>query len=339
MVIKRINNIQCLRAFAAVAVICFHLVAAARIYNNPVVTEDFFLRLGASGVDVFFVISGFIMVHTQTNRRRTSSDFFINRLFRIVPVYWTLSLTMAVILLIFPEVFSSQSFSATRVFSSLTFTSNSFSSQPPLIFIGWTIELEMTFYALFAVSLMVKKISTSVLCVSSGILFLVFVCNFSTILIEFIFGMLIGLLVYDKRFSRSLNWMALVLGVAGFASSALFNLNSVERVIKWGIPAFLLVFGVIGINQLQKSFLIEIGNASYSIYLVQAFVIPATYKVVGRMNLDQFSEVWAVMCLMLTIGAGFVVHRMIELPITNRLQKWRTVTQHNDLPANTKLEM
>jgi peptidoglycan/LPS O-acetylase OafA/YrhL len=339
LAIKRINNIQCLRAFAAIAVICFHLVAAARIYNNPVVTEDFFLRLGSSGVDVFFVISGFIMVHTQVNRRRTASDFFVNRLIRIVPVYWTLSLAIGVMLLIVPEVFGSQSFSASRVFSSLTFTSISFSSQPPLIFIGWTIELEMTFYALFAISLMFKKISTSVLCASVGILFLVFVCNFSTILIEFIFGMLIGLFVRDKRVSPSWNWTALVLAGAGFAISAVFDLASVERVIKWGIPAFLLVFGVIGINQLRKTFLVEIGNASYSIYLVQVFVIPATYKIVGRMNLAQFSEVWAVMCLMLTIGAGFVVHRVIELPITNRLQKWRTVTQHNELPANTKLEM
>jgi len=246
---------------------------------------------------------------------------------------------MAVILLIFPEVFSSQSFSVTRVFSSLTFTSNSFSSQPPLIFIGWTIELEMTFYALFAVSLMVKKISTSVLCVSSGILFLVFVCNFPTILIEFIFGMLIGLLVCDKRVSRSLNWIALVLGGAGFAMSALFDLNSVDRVIKWGIPAFLLVFGAIGIDQIRNSFLIEIGNASYSIYLVQAFVIPATYKFVGRMNLDQFSEVWAALCLVLTTSTGFVVYRAIELPIATRLQKWRMVTELNERPANTKLEM
>ena len=279
------------------------------------------------------------MVHTQVNRRRTASDFFVNRLIRIVPVYWTLSLAIGAMLLIKPEVFGSQSFSADRVFSSLTFTSISFSSQPPLIFIGWTIELEMTFYALFALALMVKKISTSVLFASVGILFLVFVCNFSTILIEFIFGMLIGLFVRDKRVSRSWNWTALVLAGAGFAISAVFDLASVERVIKWGIPAFLLVFGVIGINQLRKSFLVEIGNASYSIYLVQVFVIPATYKIVGRMDLNQFAEVWAVMCLALTIGAGLVVYRLVEFPITNRLQKWWTVSQRQKIPTNKKLVM
>jgi peptidoglycan/LPS O-acetylase OafA/YrhL len=57
------------------------------------------------------------------------------------------------------------------------------------------------------------------------------------------------------------------------------------------------------------------------------------------MDLNQFAEVWAVMCLALTIGAGLVVYRLVEFPITNRLQKWWTVSQRQKIPTNKKLVM
>ena len=75
-----ISNIQILRAIAAILVVAFHTVLAAKSYNLP---TEFFYKVdiwGAAGVDIFFIISGFIMVYIQINKKKKPLDFLKDRI-------------------------------------------------------------------------------------------------------------------------------------------------------------------------------------------------------------------------------------------------------------------
>jgi peptidoglycan/LPS O-acetylase OafA/YrhL len=56
-----------------------------------------------------------------------------------------------------------------------------------------------------------------------------------------------------------------------------------QRVIMYGLPSFLIIYGLLGIKQIHMGVLTKLGDASYSIYLIQVFTIPAFYKIRGRM--------------------------------------------------------
>ena len=79
----KINNIQILRAIAALNVVIFHCIGGAASYNFSTPYTQFLKGWGANGVDLFFVISGFIMIYTGQNSRSSPSRFFVKRIFRL----------------------------------------------------------------------------------------------------------------------------------------------------------------------------------------------------------------------------------------------------------------
>ena len=88
---QSIENIQALRAFAAINVALFHIIGTAASYSQSSNYLSALEGWGSNGVDIFFVISGFIMLHTQMERRRSVIDFLKLRLIRIMPIYWLLT--------------------------------------------------------------------------------------------------------------------------------------------------------------------------------------------------------------------------------------------------------
>src|SRR5262245_20527151 len=87
---SRIVSIQYLRAAAALMVVFFHAEGMAAEYFNIGCLPSF----GAVGVDIFFIISGFIMWVTTAPERTTASSFIVNRIVRIVPLYWLVTLLL-----------------------------------------------------------------------------------------------------------------------------------------------------------------------------------------------------------------------------------------------------
>jgi peptidoglycan/LPS O-acetylase OafA/YrhL len=83
-----ITNIQLLRGVAALMVVVFHLVVKMQPFGFDG-SQVSFLQ---GGVDIFFVISGFIMVHISHERERSGGQFMADRIIRIVPIYWLLTL-------------------------------------------------------------------------------------------------------------------------------------------------------------------------------------------------------------------------------------------------------
>ena len=143
---QKLDNIQVLRGIAAIAVIYFHVSHNLNDseYNAPVFL--FLAKIGYFGVDIFFVISGFIMMKTQLTNPREPHEFFIRRLVRIIPMYYFTTFLFCSIYLIRPGQFDSFKYSKLLRFSSLTFTSKLANFEFPPIILGWTLEFEIVFY-------------------------------------------------------------------------------------------------------------------------------------------------------------------------------------------------
>lgn len=197
-------GLEILRFSAAVAVVLTHLDFPLTLFG---------LDLGSFGVSLFFIISGFVIV-LSTSKPMTAQTYFSKRIARIVPAYWAVTFLVLLSAAIFPQALNTVPQSFPQILKSLFFIA--FEKEPgrvqPILFVGWTLNLEMFFYFLFGISLSInKKHSTWMTCVTLGSLILVGhlvnlgpVGNFylQPLWMYFIFGMALSKL-YS---SHLLNW-------------------------------------------------------------------------------------------------------------------------------------
>lgn len=155
------------------------------------------------------------MVYIQNKKKRTPSEFLLDRIFRIGPTYWILTLIIITVLLVYPDVFRVLILTREWGASSMLFASDLVLSKRPLLYVGWTLEIEMFFYFLFAISLFAKSLRVSVMVVSI-LIFVVLMTRFISdckMLIEFIYGMLIGLFFTKKKYHLNLQYFCLPLAL------------------------------------------------------------------------------------------------------------------------------
>lgn len=286
----RIETIQYLRGIAALAVAVAHIASHQSFVsrNAPLVLPEF---TGFWGVDIFFVISGFIIVHITRDVApgyMPAKQFFAKRLIRIVPAYWFFTLAMYVIGNTDWQIGDqAPGFNAAMLVKSLLFIKPGF----PLLFVGWTLTMEMFFYLVFAVCLIFFQHKQRVFYV--GLVFFLltllpailnsdnryFVFFTKPILLEFVAGMIIA---YDykglqQHFTR-LALPVLIVGVMLLSLSTLhFELPTLTRyrALLWGVPAILIVFGALHAQEFRNlPWVKNLGAISYSLYLCH---IPCTY--------------------------------------------------------------
>src|SRR5437868_1125904 len=158
---RTIVSVQALRAIAALAVaLCHFNVVSVWLagLNGP-----FLLGQLASGVDLFFVISGFVMVYSCGDLYAVNGGavtFLTRRAARVVPLYWLATL-VAVPLMSLPSDWGS------LVGSFLFFPFRAAAGNIlPVYGVGWTLNFEMYFYALFSVVIFLRRtIAVPVLCI------------------------------------------------------------------------------------------------------------------------------------------------------------------------------
>src|SRR6185295_2076908 len=172
--------------------------------HNPL--PDF--SAGAAGVDLFFVISGFIMVYASDElfaRARAPSFFLTRRLARIVPLYWAATAAALVCLVVFRYANALDQLTWQTLVASLLFVPwpRPDGMMLPVHMLGWTLNYEMFFYVVFAVALTLTRRNAVVavtalflVLVIAGRLFalpqpLAFWCD--PVILEFCFGMMIAL--------------------------------------------------------------------------------------------------------------------------------------------------
>ncbi|MGR8932302.1 MAG: acyltransferase family protein, partial [Gammaproteobacteria bacterium] len=292
---KTLFTIQALRALAASSVVAYHVLfmmvhRAGYSFSFP--------HTGACGVDLFFVISGFIMVYTtnaQFGQPNASKAFIRRRLIRIVPIYW-LYTTMIVLLLAFsPRLFSEAKFEWVHVISSYLFllSKNANGEVGTVVQTGWTLCFEMYFYVLFALLIMLPRRYFLGL---SGSIFLTGLllnqANWSVpvwatvamdpILFEFYLGSVIGFAFLRGFYlTRYIAVAAIILGILVILASFDITINNWTRVACWGLPGGLIVFGAVSLDRLGMrvpKFLASLGDSSYSLYLAHPFIVSALGK-------------------------------------------------------------
>jgi exopolysaccharide production protein ExoZ len=324
---RTIEPIQHLRAVAAIGVALHHSIA--QVYGN---NGHAYGRLGAAGVDLFFVISGFIMWVTAISGDEAPSRFVLKRLLRIVPLYWLVTTLVLAVVLIKPQLMRSASFDAAHAVASYLFIAwphPKFTGMFwPVVVPGWTLDYEMFFYAIVTVSL-AFALRWRPLIISSALIALTLlgttlapmtIARFYTdpILLEFALGIAIGLCftrtsALPRGVAYALTAMALVLFVV------LGPLETdANRLVCWGMPMALLVLGSVNAPTILPGRPFGIlGDASYSIYLTQFCTIAPAAAVLNSVLHGPAQKILATVALTaVAVGGGLIAYALAERPLT-----------------------
>lgn len=289
----KLRSIQVLRALAACAVVVLHG------YNYVDVTSP--ARIGAAGVDLFFVISGFIMATVAADK--TAARFLSDRAWRILPL-WFVAVSPWLLL---PNL------SRDVVTASLTlWPVYHHAIVHPALGLGWTLSFEFLFYFGFALALSSRPAVPLTLYVVFFLLGFatkeaLFVYLGNPMALEFLAGVLIAHLP-RSRFGPALMLCGFAWIFLGPLDAGIWNdvsSQALERSFYWGMGAALVVYGAVSAEGLFTSaawnFPVFLGNASYSIYLFHLLAVERLswpLSVAGG------------------IAAGIAAHIIIERPIT-----------------------
>jgi exopolysaccharide production protein ExoZ len=272
--VQTIWTIQYLRAVAAIAVLVHHLSFGK---------GDWF-PAGSFGVDIFFVISGLIMWVVTARDDRGARKFLIDRIARIVPTYWCVTLLSAVGAFIRPWIFAVGTPSMAVIAGSLLFIPQ---NSPPVIPQGWTLNVEMFFYAAFAATIVApRNVQIAILTVTLGTLAIsgapawlgegIAKTYFNPRLLEFVGGLWLGELWL--RGAPLNKWLGLGAVVSGAAAAQLAT-SMPERWLTctWIAASILIVGGALICERQAKipkmRLLATVGDASYIIYLIHTPIV------------------------------------------------------------------
>jgi peptidoglycan/LPS O-acetylase OafA/YrhL len=338
--------VQALRAAAALAVALHHVTHDAASFGASDATMADAIR-GAmpweAGVDIFFVISGFVMLHASEtlfeSGLRGVRTFAAHRIARIVPLYWVTTSLFLLALAADPHAIASSVNGIDAIFASYAFIpfARADGSVQPVYSLGWTLNYEMFFYLWFATCLwMPRKRALVALTLGLGSLVAFgLVQGFADIALKFwsyqiVLEFLIGLWLCALR-PRLGVWPDWVRG--GLVLVALAALHAdgmaigVPRVLAWGVPAALLVLAAVTGRQTPVSRVtavwVRLGDASYALYLLHPFVIRAGSLLWRRLGLVSPGATLAYIaaCLALSCLTALIVNAMAEKPVTRWLRR------------------
>ncbi|GBQ87303.1 acyltransferase [Gluconacetobacter johannae DSM 13595] len=322
-----IVSLQYLRAVAAIGVVLFHQ------FQNILPSIQFFQH----GVDLFFVISGFIMIALTDGRDIGPRHFYLDRLARIVPPYW--AATALTVLLAAGGIFtpSVTDRSAGHLLASLLFIPawGPGGHVWPTLYLGWTLQYEVFFYLIFGALLMLDSSRRlGVLSVLFGALVMLgavwpphtpaLTVYTSPLLLEFLAGMLLGRL-YGIRLNRMPGgWIA---GATAALTAGFLLLVPFHHDLLFGAGAIFIVSAVLALERAgympRSRILLELGAASYAIYLFQQIAFDVTGRMIGKAADLSGLPVLATILLhpanvLAAIVLGLLMHRYLEKPLTEQ---------------------
>lgn len=341
---KEFIGLQYLRGIAALLVVYFHSLLQLKGLSD---VSDHFPLFGESGVDIFFVLSGFVMWFTTYQKHQSPGCFLQKRLIRIVPLYWAVTFLAAGVALLLPHMLKSTSFDFYHFLSSLFFIpwpnpAYLIGSKPtitPVIVPGWTLNYEIFFYLIFSVSLVFHQnlrlsLTATALFVLVGLralsdtpgTFLKFYGD--PIILEFLYGVMIAIIVTTRATLKPIP--ALFIGGLSLAAIIILDIMDppIDRAFSIGPMAALLILSVASLELSSKvphiSFLSKIGDASYSIYLTHIFTLVLArlvYKLLALSGGLANAYIFILFCITSSTTIGYLAYRYYERPILRRLKQ------------------
>ena len=344
---SRIASIQWLRALAATLVLLMH--ASDMIEAGPVPMTGAFVpavpnlaAFGASGVDLFFVISGFVMAHWLATADHDPVRFLAKRWLRIVPLFACVSVIYMTIMhdpLTLPSAV--MSFTVFPVLDGGSY-------HLPALYPGWTLAFEFAFYAVVAVAMRARRHRVEhLLALTVAVALAGSVIHpgwaplrvlLNPLLLEFALGVAVWM-AWRRGISARIAAPALVTGIALLAIGIAFGLGvtlplqvnlavagetGFARTWTWGVPWALVVVGVIDATACGpfERMVARIGDASYSTYLTHPCLIAILWKL-GQDVPPISPYPFAASFIAASTTLGLIVHRWIERPMLARLTRGR----------------
>ncbi len=337
----RLNGVEAARGVAALLVVMFHVTSILSIPSTyGRVAFDGLFNFGRAGVDFFFVLSGFIIAYVHAGdigRPDRIPTYARRRLWRIYPLYWLTSLAFQALLLVSPRADGADR-DWPHILMGWALVPE---SAAPVLEVGWSLRHELLFYALFGLMLLHRRAGQAALAVwAAGIVWnavymmgtgtwfftgALHIVVFRVFNIEFFFGLAVAHLVRSRPPWRPT--LLLACGTVIFLATGLaesFGPRAVEwppRHIAYALGAALVLYGLATLDRAGRSrvpaWMVAVGRASYSIYLVHVLVaLVLGYGV--RLLLPHIPIPIGIAFIALVTGsvlAGMVLSRVVEQPL------------------------
>lgn len=340
------NGIQALRFLAAMMVVVMHSTFYA---EERLPAPGFFWPEGDGGVDLFFVISGFVMYVSGARLAENPGGWRIfaqRRLIRIVPLYWLVTTVKLVIMLSTARLVLHAKFDPIELLCSYLFLPhyNVEGAIEPLLGVGWTLNFEMFFYAIFAVGIALRRnlvfnVVGVLALLALGSLFrpspepaAAFYLN--PIVLEFAFGIIVAALI--NRGKSAPPGLALVLFVVSLAVTLTPFVRGLTGWIGHGVPAAFLVYAAASLEgrfgQRIPRFILFFGAASYSLYLSHPLIAPMVPTILSKMGI-----LWplasAVGSVVVAVPVACGVFVLVERPLSAAVKRFASARGSSRRPS------
>ena len=342
-------SVQYLRALAAAMVLLHHVAWKGAQYGSDPLA---WFKFGAAGVDLFFIISGYIMCEATDGRRVDFASFMKARFFRIVPLYWLLSLAALFAFMLMPGKVNSSGGSTDILNSFLLWPS----ADKYLIQNGWTLSYEFLFYGLFALGLGFSQHRYVIAISAIGAMVLAgrvlephsvwgaFLTN--AVLLEFVMG-IAAFQLFKRGFRASvgLSMLLAILAIAGFCFAGELDTGD-SRVIGYGLPSLALFIAVRSLEGRTARFdrsragklAGALGDSSYSMYLAHPFFLVAAAALMSKTGMAANSWLLIAMLFVGSLAAGWYCHVLLEKPMTKLIARVRRSSRLPVQPQATDLK-
>jgi exopolysaccharide production protein ExoZ len=354
---ERLDSIQVLRGLAAVGVVIYHANLAAHQKGYGLVPKEF-TAVGMAGVDVFFVLSGFLMVWITRHHAAGARDAFAflkRRAIRILPLYWlvtVLKLSLIAISAIWTQEYLT-TFEHSLKSLLLIPSRGADGSVFPLVGAGWTLIYEWLFYVIFAICIFLMgrraKWGAPVLvvaCVLFGVTEVSGSIEFKfytdSIIIEFVFGCAIAAFYQNRVLPASVAASLVGLGLALILASAASFGQDLPRVLKFGVPAALIVLGMMYLNRYLQHRWVQpwtiLGEISYSLYLINQMIIAILVAALPQMmwGLNPMASECLLLTVLVTASlmGGTVLFYTVERPVLRSMAARDGIRRSQPLQAS-----
>lgn len=327
-------SIQALRSIAALCVVIGHAITEIHQAGRAFPQLPFNFGIG---VDVFFVVSGFVMVLTGSKRPEAlgaSAEFLRRRIIRVVPLYWFYTSAMLLAIWLVPEQLNNGNMSPRLIACSYFFMPclNESGLYSPVLALGWTLNYEMYFYLLFAIALIGHGGGAWFFRLWALLLISITTSAFvggpwafwgDPIILEFLAGAVLALLFL--RLGSTPSVRGFLLSIASAAALYAFVTQDLEsRALSLGLPAVLFCAGFIlafpqtwerPITRLSRF----LGDSSYSLYLSHPFTLGICKIVWGKVDPDQSQP---AAFLVVAVAACVLVARFSYVALERPFTDW-----------------
>jgi peptidoglycan/LPS O-acetylase OafA/YrhL len=354
---KNLGWIQLLRGIAALLVVLTH--ARYALLNTPAYPQaDQMFLPGAMGVDLFFLISGFIMCYSTARSDGSPADvarFLIKRFARVWPAYVAATLLSVFVLSGGVDYFhvAANRLAFWHTIGMIPFNPHYVPYFSLTLLVGWTLEFEMYFYLTFAASMLFKRLRWFVL--AAWVLLTVILLPLgqrgfdmditrdlgyrvgylsivtSPFVLEFVAGVLIGWIYlqdWARIRSRELCWHLLGLGVV-FALWAIYSrAMPTHGPTNYGWPLALMVLAMALASKTLEfkvpAFCLWLGAISYSLYLTHLISQGLVTRALIYFELEPLTHAWSYIFLStaFTLSFAALFHRVVEQGLSNLLRNW-----------------